>query len=99
MRALPVSNAVQVEVADQGIGVPADEVDKIFERFYQVDGSSKRRFAGTGLGLAIVKQIIEAHKGKVWVESKVNEGSRFHISLPLLERESVPADPLSLEVA
>jgi signal transduction histidine kinase len=84
VRALPVSNAVQVEVADQGIGVPADKLDKIFERFYQVDGSSKRRFAGTGLGLAIVKQIVETHKGKVWVESVEGKGSTFFFMLPAL---------------
>jgi signal transduction histidine kinase len=51
------------------------------------------------LGLAIVKSIVERHKGKVWVESKVNEGSKFYISLPLQEPESIPADLLPLEVA
>jgi signal transduction histidine kinase len=56
-------------VSDSGIGIPADKVNKVFERFYQVDGSSKRRFGGAGIGLTLVQKIVEAHNGKVWVES------------------------------
>ena len=79
-----VDAAVQVEVADEGIGIPANTVGKIFERFYQVDGSSRRRFGGMGLGLAIVKRIVEAHNGKVWVESEEGKGSTFFFTLPTL---------------
>jgi PAS domain S-box-containing protein len=88
-----------ITVADTGIGIAPDEQARLFEKFYRTKRGGQADASGTGLGLAIVKSIVERHKGKVWVESKVNEGSRFHISLPLLERESVPADPLSLEVA
>lgn len=76
------SEKIQLSIADQGIGIPPDKVQRIFDRFYQVDGSSRRRFGGTGLGLAIVKRIVEAHYGIIWVESIVNEGSTFHIVLP-----------------
>lgn len=84
VRARPVHKAVQIEVIDQGIGILTDKLDKIFERFYQVDGSSKRHFGGAGLGLAIVKRIVEGHNGKIWVESKVGKGSTFFFTLPAL---------------
>lgn len=75
-------NQVLIRITDEGIGVPNDKLDKIFERFYQVDGSSRRRFGGTGLGLAIVKRIIDAHQGKIWVESELEKGSSFYFTLP-----------------
>jgi len=74
--------AVQVSVSDQGIGVPKDQQERIFERFYQIDGSAQRRFGGTGLGLAIVKRIVEAHEGQVWVESDLGKGSTFYFTVP-----------------
>jgi signal transduction histidine kinase len=73
---------VQASVADQGIGIPGDQHRLIFERFYQVDGSARRRFGGTGLGLAIVKGIVEAHEGQVWVESELGKGSTFSFCIP-----------------
>jgi signal transduction histidine kinase len=73
---------VQASVADQGIGIPGDQHKLIFERFYQVDGSARRRFGGTGLGLAIVKGIVEAHEGQVWVESELGKGSTFSFCIP-----------------
>jgi GAF domain-containing protein/two-component sensor histidine kinase len=79
---------VLVTIADDGIGVPPDKLTRIFERFYQIDGSSRRRFGGAGIGLAIVKRIIDAHQGDVWVESEVNRGSRFTFRLP--RRASLP---------
>ncbi len=72
----------RVSVSDQGVGIPEDEQERIFERFYQVDGSVQRRFGGTGLGLAIVKRVVEAHGGQVWVESELGEGSVFHFTIP-----------------
>jgi two-component system sensor histidine kinase VicK len=89
VRAYPVHEAVQVEVTDQGIGIPTDELDKIFERFYQVDGSSKRRYSGTGLGLAIVQRIVEGHNGKIWVESEMGKGSTFSFTVPALSPDDV----------
>jgi signal transduction histidine kinase len=73
---------IRTEVEDQGIGIPADKLPHVFERFYQVDGSTTRRFGGTGLGLAIVKQIVETHGGQVGVRSKQNEGSCFYFTIP-----------------
>jgi len=73
---------VRAEVEDQGIGIPEEALPHIFDRFYQVDGSTTRRYEGTGLGLAIVKQIVEAHGGTVGVESWVGEGSRFWFTVP-----------------
>ncbi len=71
-----------VAVADTGIGIPAEKHDRIFERFYQVDGGMSRRYGGTGLGLAIVKRIAELHHGTVTVESEVGKGSTFYVTLP-----------------
>lgn len=76
-------NAVQVEVSDTGIGMPPDRLDRIWERFYQLDSTSTRRFSGAGIGLAIVKRIIEAHHGQIWVESELDKGSTFYFTLPM----------------
>jgi signal transduction histidine kinase len=73
---------VHVDVIDEGIGIAPDQLTKIFGRFYQIDGSSTRRFGGTGLGLAIVQEIIQAHGGTITVESKVGVGSRFSFTVP-----------------
>ncbi len=82
IRLKDVGEYIQAEVEDTGIGIPEDKLDKIFERFYQVDSSSKRRFGGMGLGLAIVKSIVEAHKGKIWVKSQLGKGSTFYFVIP-----------------
>jgi GAF domain-containing protein len=73
----------RADVEDQGIGIPADKLDQIFDRFYQVDGSTTRRYAGTGLGLAIVKSIVESHGGQIIVESALGAGSTFSFILPI----------------
>jgi GAF domain-containing protein len=78
---------LRVAVSDTGIGIPSDKLEKIFERFYQVNGSPTRRFGGTGLGLALVKEAIEAHGGKVWAESQEGQGSTFFFTLPILRDE------------
>ena len=75
-------DGVRVAVADTGIGIPEDEVVRIFDSFYQVDGSTTRQFGGTGLGLALVKRIIEAHGASMSVESRVGAGSVFAFVLP-----------------
>jgi signal transduction histidine kinase len=79
----PEKKAVCISVADHGIGIPSREHERIFERFYQVDGGLTRRYGGTGLGLALVKEIVETHGGKVTVESTVDVGSTFTVCLPL----------------
>lgn len=74
--------SVMFSVRDEGIGIPEEEQERIFERFYQVDGSAARRYGGTGLGLALAKEIVEAHAGRIILESRVGEGSTFTIILP-----------------
>jgi signal transduction histidine kinase/DNA-binding response OmpR family regulator len=75
-------DALLISVADQGIGIPAEEHEHIFDRFYQIDGSATRRYGGTGMGLAIAKEIVEAHGGHVTLKSVVEEGSVFTMWLP-----------------
>ncbi len=82
VRALPQNTYVRVEVIDNGPGIPEEDQPRIFERFYRVDKARSRELGGTGLGLAIVKHIIEAHNGKVWVESVLDRGSKFCFTLP-----------------
>jgi signal transduction histidine kinase len=72
-----------VAVRDTGVGIPAEDIPLIFERFYRVDKSRSRREGGSGLGLAICWHIAEAHGGKIEVESKVGAGSTFSVRLPL----------------
>jgi len=73
---------IQVAVSDKGIGIAQEQLDRIFDRFYQVDGSATRCFEGTGLGLAITKRIVEAHGGRIWVKSRMGKGSTFFFTLP-----------------
>jgi two-component system, OmpR family, phosphate regulon sensor histidine kinase PhoR len=70
-------------VADDGIGIPEAEQERIFERFYRVDVGRSREVGGTGLGLSIARHITEAHGGRIWVESTVGQGSRFHVAVPV----------------
>jgi two-component system phosphate regulon sensor histidine kinase PhoR len=71
-----------VHVIDQGVGIAEEAVSRLFQRFYQVESSAKRDVGGSGLGLYISKQIVEAHGGHIWVESKVDKGSVFSFNLP-----------------
>ena len=70
-------------VRDYGCGLSSDNQIRIFEPFYQVENSSRRKHGGTGLGLAICRGIVEAQKGKIWVESKEGKGSKFSFTVPL----------------
>ncbi len=74
--------ALEISVKDTGIGISQSEQAHIFDEFYQVDGSSKRKAGGTGLGLALTKKLIELHGGRIWLESEVNKGSNFTFMLP-----------------
>lgn len=73
---------IELVVADSGIGVPPEERERIFDRFYQVDSSARRRYKGTGLGLTICKHIVTQHGGRIWVEAGKDGGSAFHVLLP-----------------
>jgi two-component system sensor histidine kinase/response regulator len=77
------ADAVTIWVKDQGIGILPEAQERIFERFYRVDGSDRRATGGTGLGLALVQEIVHVHRGRVWVESVAGEGSTFFVSLPI----------------
>ena len=83
-----------LQVRDTGIGIPEEELTRIFERFYQVDGSMSRRFGGTGLGLSLVHEIVTAHHGRIDVKSKVGEGTPFIITIPVLPPSLQPTAPL-----
>lgn len=72
-----------ISVCDTGIGIPAQDLPRIFERFYKVDRSRNREVGGTGLGLAIAKHLIEGHGGRLWADSKEGHGSTFYFTLPL----------------
>ena len=79
------TSSLHFQVSDTGIGIPEEKLDSIFDEFTQVDASHTRQYGGTGLGLAIARKLVELHGGKMWVESAVGEGSKFHFSLPLEE--------------
>jgi signal transduction histidine kinase len=74
---------IKIGVKDKGFGIPEDEIPNLFKKFYRIKNEASRKVRGTGLGLYIVKQMVEAHEGKIWVESKLSQGSTFYFSLPL----------------
>jgi len=73
---------VEISVKDDGVGIPKEDLSRVFERFYRVDKGRSHELGGTGLGLSIAKHIVQAHRGKIWVESQLGVGSTFFISLP-----------------
>ena len=78
---------VTFTVSDTGIGIPRADQSRIFERFYRVDVARSHEVGGTGLGLSISKHLVEVHGGRIWVESEVGQGSRFHFTVPLFDPE------------
>ena len=75
-------NRVSISIKDEGVGIPLVHIDKIFNRFYRVDKSRQRSMGGTGLGLALAKTIVEAHKGRIWAQSREGYGSIIFVTLP-----------------
>ena len=95
MAARCLGEVVEVSVTDQGIGIPAEEQSRIFERFYRVDPARSRITGGTGLGLAIVKHVCANHGGECTVWSVEGEGSTFTLRLPLAPVTRTPeGDPV-----
>jgi PAS domain S-box-containing protein len=87
VQAYPDTVQILIAVSDEGIGIPAEEWDRIFERFHRVENEITRRMRGAGLGLAVCQGIVEAHGGRIWVESQPGAGSTFCLTLPLRVRE------------
>jgi two-component system phosphate regulon sensor histidine kinase PhoR len=84
---------VTFTVSDTGIGIPQADQSRIFERFYRVDVARSREVGGTGLGLSIAKHLVEAHGGRIWVESDVGQGSQFHFTVPIFDPERAASRP------
>jgi two-component system, OmpR family, phosphate regulon sensor histidine kinase PhoR len=82
VRAIKVDSDIEICVQDDGPGIPADSLERVFERFYRVDKARSREQGGTGLGLSIVKHIVLCHGGKVWAKSEPGKGAAFYFTLP-----------------
>jgi two-component system phosphate regulon sensor histidine kinase PhoR len=84
---------IRFRVRDFGAGIAWEHLGRLFERFYRVDKARSRDSGGTGLGLAIAKHLVEAHRGRIWVESELGHGSSFYFTLPSVAAESQPTEP------
>jgi signal transduction histidine kinase len=73
---------IEFSIRDEGEGIPADKIDRIFERFFRVDGGRVREKGGTGLGLSIVKHLVQLHGGRVWAKSGLGKGTEIILTLP-----------------
>lgn len=81
------NDSVVLSISDEGLGIPKRDLTNVFDRFFRVDKARARSMGGTGLGLAISKEVVQQHKGKIWVESTEGKGTTFYISLPYLPYE------------
>jgi signal transduction histidine kinase len=88
VRVQDASGYLQVSVTDDGIGIPARDLPRVFERFFQVETHLTRRYGGMGLGLAVAKAMVELHGGRIWVESEEGKGSTFTFLLPVGQAQS-----------
>lgn len=76
------NGVIQMAVTDQGMGIPKEHIEKLFDRFHRIDNRDTRKVGGTGIGLYLVKHLVEAHGGRIWVESEEGKGSSFIFELP-----------------
>lgn len=88
-----IDDAIMVTVKDTGVGIPPEQLERIFEAFYQVDGGSTREHGGAGLGLSIVRNLVTAHGGEVWADSATGSGTSFHFTLPIADADSAGETP------
>jgi signal transduction histidine kinase len=95
VEAVPSHRGLLISVADEGVGIPEDQVDEIFSLFYQVDISTTRNYEGSGLGLAIVRSIAQLLGGRVWVKSEEGQGSTFFFEIPVFDLSAVRPKPPS----
>ncbi len=86
IRALAQNNEVIISIIDQGRGIPPEDMDRLFNKFFQVENAAAGKTSGTGLGLAICKGIVEAHGGKIWAQSELGKGSTFSFSIPVVKK-------------
>jgi two-component system sensor histidine kinase SenX3 len=93
-----VNERLEIMVADQGVGIPQRDLDRIFERFYRVDRARSRSTGGTGLGLSIVRHVATKHGGEVLVSSAEGEGSTFVFCLPIVVTETSNTANIDQEV-
>ena len=90
---------LQISVEDHGIGLPQEQIDKLFQPFVQAESSTSRRFGGTGLGLSICKGLVEAMGGEIWIDSVEGKGSTFHFTIKVKETEEIKLEPVKREVS
>jgi len=76
---------VQISVKDHGIGIPPQDIDRLFERYYRVENNNAPMVSGFGIGLYLSAEIVQRHNGRIWVESEVGKGSTFYFTIPLAE--------------
>lgn len=89
---------VQISVKDNGIGIAKENWKKVFEQFQQIENSLSRKVGGSGLGLPIAKRLMEAHKGFIWLNSELNQGSTFYLAIPLMSEEEIFMHSLEQEM-
>ncbi|GAB4451898.1 MAG: hypothetical protein OHK0029_01900 [Armatimonadaceae bacterium] len=90
---------IQASVSDQGMGIPAEQLPKMFEKFHRVDNSDVRKVGGTGIGLFLTKALVEAHGGRIWLDSEYGKGTTFYFTLPTVQEEDGDGQNLSQKVA
>jgi signal transduction histidine kinase len=89
IRVRPLTGAVAISVVDTGVGIPKEDLNRVFDPFYQVESHLTRHHEGLGLGLAIARQVVRQHGGRIWAESVLGQGSRFIFTLPSVPRAKV----------